>query len=148
MQLEGSLPCSQQSNAFLYPKRDQWNPYPKASSWTFSSHLCLCLPCGPFPSDLHTKPCIHLSPLRAKCPTHYILLGLITIRFLVMTLSPASRQLLPSRPQVSHSTTFSNTLSLFSSLNAQNQASRPHEDLKLTFLGVLTAIFSLNKNNK
>ena len=145
MQPEGSLLCSQQPNTCLYPKRD---PYPNPISWwpilILSSKLRLCLPYGLVLSDLHTKLCIHLSPLCAKCPTHYFLLGLITrifeIRFLAMTLSPASCQFLLPRPQVSLSTTFSNTLSLFSSLNAQHQASWPHEVLKLIFLGVLTSI--------
>jgi hypothetical protein len=63
-----------------------------------------------------------------------------------MTLSPASYQFLLPRPQISLSTTFSNTLSLFSSLNAQHQASWPYEVLKLIFLGVLTSTLFLNKN--
>ena len=45
-----------------------------------SSHLCLILPIGLFPSGfLSTTQCTPLlSPIRARCPAHLIFLGLIT----------------------------------------------------------------------
>jgi hypothetical protein len=63
-----------------------------------------------------------------------------------MTLSPASCQFLPPRPQLSLSTTFPNMLNPFPSPNAQHHESWPYEDLKLIFMGVLTSILFLNKN--
>jgi hypothetical protein len=46
-----------------------------------STHLCLGLPSGLFPSFLsHQYPiCIHLCPIRATCPAHLILLDLIIL---------------------------------------------------------------------
>jgi hypothetical protein len=45
---------------------------------TLSSHLCLCLLCGLFPSGLKPKVCRHFcSTILVTCPAHYILLNLI-----------------------------------------------------------------------
>ena len=62
------------------------------TSWSFililSSHLYLGLPSGLFPSGFPTKTLYtpHLSPIRAKCPAHIILLDFITRKILSSTL--------------------------------------------------------------
>ena len=101
-----------------------------------SSHLCLGLQSGLFPSGLPTLP-PYLSPIRAICPIHLILLDLITRpifgekdrslssllhRFLH---SPVTPSLL--NPNILLSTLFCNTLSLRSSLIVNDQAAHPYK---------------------
>ena len=66
------------------PTPDQSSPCPYHTSWRailiLSSHLRLGLPSGPFPSGFPTKTLYAslLSPTLATCPTHLILLELVT----------------------------------------------------------------------
>jgi len=101
-----------------------------------SSHLHLGLQSSLCPSGFLTKtPYIPLlSPIQATCPAHLILLDLITRTILgegYRSLSPlcsfphypVTSSLLG--PNILLSTLLSNTLSLCSSLNVQDQVSRP-----------------------
>ena len=56
-----------------------WHPTSRRSILILTSHLCLGLPSDPFPSDpLHqTLYAPLLSPMRATCPAHLILLEFI-----------------------------------------------------------------------
>jgi hypothetical protein len=42
------------------------------------SHLRLGLPSGLFPSGIHIKPCMHLSPIRSTWAARFIILDFIT----------------------------------------------------------------------
>jgi len=84
MESEGSLPHLQVPATCPYPEPDQSSPCPHPTSWRsiliLSSHLCLGLPSGLFPSGFPTKT-LYISLLysiHATCPTHLILLDLIT----------------------------------------------------------------------
>ena len=103
---------------------------PHPTSWrsifVLSSHLRLGLPIGLFHSVFHTKTSYTplLSPIRTKYPAHNILLGFIT-RTTVPHYVVFSTLLLlrPSGANILLSTLFSNTLSLRSSLNVNDQVS-------------------------
>jgi hypothetical protein len=86
MELEGSLPCSQQSATGSYPEPDQSSPYyPSLSKIHFntriSSHIHLGLPSGGIPSASPTKILYAFlsNHMRAKCPAHLILLDLFIL---------------------------------------------------------------------
>ena len=116
---------------------------PRPTSWRsilkLSSHLCLGLPSGLFPSGFpHQNPVYaSLLPIRATCPTHLILLHFITqtilgeeYRSLISSLCTFLHSLviLPLLgPNILLNTLFSNTLSLCSSLNVSDQVSHHTE---------------------
>ena len=116
--------------------------HPYSTSWIstliFSSYLRLGLPSDHFLSGFPIKTLYKplLSPIRASCPAHVILLYLITqtilgeqYRSLSSSLcsflnSPVTSSLLG--PNILFSSLFSNTLSLCFSLNVRDQLLHPY----------------------
>ena len=98
-----------------------------------SSHLCLGLPSGLFPSGFPTK-ILYISPfspIRTTCPTHLILLDFITQTVLgeeYISLTSCLHSLVTSSlfgPNILLTPYSQKTLSLCSSLNVSNQVSHP-----------------------
>jgi len=148
MEPEGSLLHLQVPANCPYPEPARSSPYPPhPTTWRsiliFSSHLHLSLPSGLFPSGFPTKTLYtpFLSPIRATCPAHLILLDFINQTILGEQYSSLSSSLcnfLHSRltsslldPNILLNTLFSKTVSPRSSLNASNQVSDP---IKTTYL--------------
>ena len=120
-----------------------YTPHP--TSWRsiliLSSHLCLGLPIGLFPSGFPHQNPLYSSPLpshkHAACHAHLILLDIFTqtilgegCRSLSSSLcnflhSPVTPSLLG--PNILLSTLFSNTISLRSSLNVSDKVSHPYK---------------------
>jgi hypothetical protein len=76
---EGSILNSQELSACPYPEPNESNPTSPGSI-----HLRLGLPNGPFPSN--NPYVLRLSPIRATCIAHLILLDLIILLFMAMTI--------------------------------------------------------------
>ena len=121
----------------------QIDPVHAPTSWRsiliLSSHLRLVPPSGFFPSSFPIKTLYIplLSPIHAACPTHLILLILITriifdeqYRSLSSSLCSFLHSVVLSSlsgPNILLNTLFSNTLSLCSSLHVSDQVSLPYK---------------------
>jgi hypothetical protein len=86
MEPEGSLRSSQELSTCTYPVPDQSSPQHsllslKGPILMLSIHLRLGLPSGLFPSGFPTNNIYTFlfSPIRATCPTHFILLDFIIL---------------------------------------------------------------------
>ena len=114
-----------------------------------SSHLRKGIRSGLFPAGFPTitQYVPLLSPIRASCPAHLILLDFITLTILGEEYRSLSSSLCsfstsvtssPLGPNVLLNTIFSNILSLRSSLNARNQVSHPYKTIgKIIVLYIL-----------
>ncbi|PNF25245.1 hypothetical protein B7P43_G13294, partial [Cryptotermes secundus] len=133
---------------------DQSNPYHPILSLRsiliFSTHLRLGLPSGLFPPGIPTDIlyAFPISPIRATCPAHLILLDLIILiivmKLLIMQFSPTSCHFISLRSKYSpkKNTLFSNTLRLRSSLNVRDQVSHPYRTTgKIIVLYILIFMF-------
>ena len=161
MEPEGSLLHSQMPATYPYPEPYRSSPYPHISLFwrsvlILSFHLRLGLPSGLFPSGFPTKYLYTplFSPIRATCPTHFILLEFNTrtifgeqYRSLSSSLcsflhSPVTSSLLGTN--IPLSTLFSYTLSLRYSLNISDQVPHPYKTTgKTIVLYILIFKFSL-----
>ena len=142
MEPDGSLPHLQVPPV---PILSQLDPVHTPTSYflkihlNINLHLSLGLPSGLFPSGFHSKTLNTplLTPIRAACPAHLILLDFITPAILSEQYgslssplcsflhSPVTLPLLG--PNILLSTLFSNTLSLRSSLNVTDQVLHPYK---------------------
>jgi hypothetical protein len=78
MELDSSLPCSQEPATGPYPETDESSPHPhpipQKSILILFFHLCLDLIRGLFFEVFLPKPLVHASPMCASCPAQLILL--------------------------------------------------------------------------
>jgi len=162
MEPEGSLPHSQVPAICPYPEPARSSPYPPPpTSWRsiliLSSHLRPGLPSGLFPSGFPNKTLYTplLSPMRATCPIHLILLDFINRTILGEKYTPRSSlcnflhfpvtwSLL--RPNILLNTLFSDNFNLRFSLNMSDQVSHPCKTTdKVIILYILIFKFLDNK---
>ena len=155
MKTEGPLPHSQVPPTC--PILSQFNPHHAPTSHFLKFHLDIIVPSKSesskwslsLRSPNHHPVCISPLPIRATCPAHLILLGLITRTIFVeqyRSLSSSLHSFLHSPVILSFfiflSTVFSNTLSVRSFINVSDQVSHPYKTTgKITVLYILIFIF-------
>ena len=141
MELQESLPHSQEFVTCPYPKPDQSNPCPLLTSWRYIlilfSHLRLDLTSGLSPvSPPKTCSAPLPSPLHVICPAHLILPDVIPEKYLVTRDHKAPGYVVFSTPPVTSflldpnillNTLFLNTISLRSSLNFKYKFLHPNK---------------------
>ena len=152
MNPKGSLPHSQVPATCPCPEPARSSPYPhiplpENASEYYPPIYAWVFPVVSFPYVSPTKPCIRLSPIRATCSAHIILIDLITRTILgeeYRSLRSSLRSFLHSPvtspllgPNILLSTLFSNTLTLLSSLNVSDQVSYAYKTGKITALYTL-----------
>jgi hypothetical protein len=158
MESEGSLPRSQELSTCTYPEPNQFSPrHPipslKGRSSYYLSTYSFVFLVVPFPlAFLPVTYTLSCSPFALHGYTHLILLDLIILILLDEEYKLCSSSLCsflhppvtPSLfgPNIIHSTLFSNTVSLCSSLNARDYVSHPYRTRsKIIALYILILIF-------
>ena len=152
METEGSLPHSQDPATCPYHGLVQ-SSAPHPTSWRYililSSHLCLGLQSGLFPSVHSTKPCLHLSSPHLIIHDFSTRITFGEYRSLSSSLcsllhSPVTSSLLG--PNILLNSLFSNTLSLRTSLNVSDQVPHPYKTTyKIIVLYIYNFVFLDNK---
>jgi len=160
MEPEGSLLSLQASATCLYPEPDQSSPcrpipLPKDSSSYYPPIYARVFQVVSFPHFPHQNPAC-TSPVHTTCPTHLILLDLITriisgkeYRSLSSSWcsffhSPVISSLLG--PNILLSTLFSNTLTLRSSLSVRDNVSHPYKTNRQNYCSVYLNFYILDSN--